>query len=262
MVDKGAFLAHFEKYLADLLSDDKSVLSEVARYCALDGGKRVRPVCVYLGALAAGGNCGEKELLALAAGVELVHCYSLVHDDLPCMDDGAIRRGKPSAHIAFGETNAVLGGDALLSYAFDHLAKKSAEFGAGFALAAAQISSAAVDMAHGQALELAGIKDAREYLDMCAKKTGALILGALRAGAIAAGAEKNALENIDEYGKAVGLCFQLSDDLIDGDGAVPLIGEETVRAKLENQRLRAEFAARDFDPSLTAFVNTIANRTM
>ena len=84
MVDKTAFLAHFEKYLVGLLVGDSSPLSEIARYCALDGGKRVRPTCVYLGALASGKECEEDALLALAAGVELIHNYSLVHDDLPC----------------------------------------------------------------------------------------------------------------------------------------------------------------------------------
>lgn len=236
-------------------------MSDVARYAALDGGKRVRPTCVYLGALAAGGECEEEQLLALAAGVEMTHCYSLIHDDLPCMDNAKLRRGKPCAHIAYGEANAVLGGDILLSYAFRHLAEKSAEFGVRFASAAAEIANAAVDMAHGQAIELRGIGTKDEYLEMCRKKTGALILGALRAGAIAAGATERTLEKISAYGEALGLIFQISDDLLDGDGIVLLAGESEARLELELQLLKAVGAAGALDRALMDLAIKMAHRS-
>ena len=261
MVDKTLFLQHFEDYFARLLSGENSPLDDVARYCALDGGKRVRPVCVYLGALAAGGDCEEEQLLALASGVELVHSYSLVHDDLPSMDNGLTRRGKPSAHVAFGEANAVLGGDILLSFAFEHLAKCGAKFGTRFSSAAAELASAAVQMAHGQAIELAGIRTRDEYLAMCSKKTGALILGALRAGAIAAVADEHTLEKITAYGRAVGIVFQLADDLIDGDGFVAFAGRQETELELELKLLQAVQSASSFDPALADFAVKMARRS-
>ncbi len=260
MIDKAEFLSKFEKYLAALLDGDTSRLDEVARYCALDGGKRIRPVCVYLGALAAGGNCEEEQLLALAAGIELVHCYSLVHDDLPAMDNAATRRGKPSAHVAFGEANAILAGDLLLSLSFDHLAGGCARFGEKFCLAAKEISSAAADMAHGQATELAGIDGETAYLAMCEKKTGALILGALRAGAILAGASDKALGLVTDYGKALGLLFQISDDILDGDGIVALSGRERADALMASCLDRATAVAAMLQGPLVSFAQTVANR--
>lgn len=261
MMDKTVFLADFEKYFAEVLSGETSTLNDVARYCALDGGKRVRPLCVYLGAVAAGGNCPQKQLSALAAGVELVHSYSLVHDDLPAMDNDSMRRGKPSAHVAFGEANAILGGDFLLSLAFEHLANGASEFGAQFARAAHEIALAALDMAHGQAVELNSDLSAKDkYLEMCAKKTGALILGALRAGAIVAGADDLTLEQVSAYGRAIGLIFQISDDLLDGDGIVALVGEEEARLELELRLLQAVNAVRNSDPQLIEFAQKLANR--
>lgn len=259
-MDKKAFLADFEKYFANTLDGNESVLNKIALYCAADGGKRVRPVCVYLGALAAGGECDEKQLLSLAAGIELVHSYSLVHDDLPAMDNASERRGKPSAHVAFGEANAILGGDFLLSLAFEELTKHSEMYGERFASAAAQIAGAAIDMAHGQALELAGIQTKEDYIAMCSKKTGALIKGALMAGSIAAGADGPTLDKISAYGKAVGLEFQISDDLLDSDGIVKLIGEEEARLELQLHLLQAIKAAENFDIELAEFATAIAKR--
>lgn len=225
-LDKTYFLTEFEKYMDSVLSSDESVLDVVARYVARFGGKRIRVSLVYLGAQAAGGNCDVQGALSLAAGVELIHNYSLVHDDLPAMDNAATRRGKPSAHAAFGEANGILGGDILLTYAMDELLKGCQKYGGKFALAAAELSSAAAKMAHGQANELSGMAVEEQMLKMYSYKTGALILGALKAGAIYAGADEKTLANIVDYGKALGVVFQLSDDLIDGDGLVKISGRE------------------------------------
>ena len=261
MVDKTAFLAHFEKYLSGLLVGDSSPLSEIARYCALDGGKRVRPTCVYLGALASGKECEEDALLALAAGVELIHNYSLVHDDLPAMDNDSVRRGKPSAHVAFGEANAILAGDEMLSVALAHLISGAAKNGKQFADAALEIANAAVDMTHGQAIELAGLSGRDELLHMYSLKTGALILGALRAGAIAADADPATLAKVTAYGRAVGLCFQLSDDLIDGDGAVKILGEDSTRDLLDRALSDALNYAATLPKPLSDFALKMARRT-
>lgn len=260
MSDKTAFLQHFENYLEELLKPDISPLDAVIRYCVLGGGKRIRPTCVYLGALASGGDCDEEQLLRLAAGIELIHNYSLVHDDLPAMDNDDLRRGKPTAHVVFGEANAILAGDAMFCLAFEHLIRGVQIFGVGFARAATEISSACEMMTHGQAIELSGCSQKRELFDMYALKTGALILGGLRAGAIAAGATQETLAKITRYGKAVGLCFQLSDDLLDGDGAVAMLGEEVTRKELDLALADALFAAEGLNPELTDFANSMARR--
>ncbi len=261
MVDKTSFLAHFEKYLAELLDGDRSPLSAIARYSALDGGKRIRPACVYLGALASGNECDEEALLALAAGVELVHSYSLVHDDLPSMDNDAVRRGKPSTHVAFGEANAILAGDEMLSVALAHLIRATARYGKPFAEAAYELGAAAVDMTHGQAIEIAGCSTRDELFYMYSLKTGALILGALRAGAIAAEADSDTLVKVTNYGRAVGLCFQLSDDLIDGDGAVKLLGKECARSELDRALSDALAYAENLPKDLSDFAMTLARRS-
>ncbi len=258
-INETEFLASFEASLAKLLAGDRSKLDEIARYCAI-GGKRVRPVCVYLGATAAGGNCEVEPVLALAMSIELVHSYSLVHDDLPVMDNDMFRRGKPSAHAAFGEANAILGGDLLLTLAADALADGCAKFGRSFALAAKEITNAALSMAHGQALELAGCHGMDETLAMYSKKTGALISGAFRAGAICAEADETTLSNITEFAKKAGLAFQLCDDLLDGEGVVPVIGREETRLLLTRATSEACEIASALDERLSAFALALRDR--
>ncbi len=227
--DRLQFSVAFESYFSEALKDCEGVTGEAMRYATLDGGKRVRPLCVYLGAKAVGGNIDVSEVLPLAAAVELIHSYSLVHDDMPEMDNDEYRRGKLSVHKKYGVPTALLTGDGLFSLAMVELLKCKTD-------AANELAIAALNMVYGQSEELAGCQAEKQWLDMYAKKTGALITGAFRAGAICAGAEESLLNNITEFAKRIGLAFQLSDDLLDGDPSiVDVIGEEKAKSLLSAQ---------------------------
>ena len=190
-------------------------LREAILYPLHSGGKRVRPLL----AMAAGEAVAPSEpaaLLPIAVAFELVHTYSLVHDDLPCMDDDDLRRGIPTVHKAFGEGPAVLVGDALLSEAFLLAAETDdAALVRELALAAGHAG-----MIGGQADDIGmggSVDDLERLLALHRRKTGALIRGAVRAGAIAAGASEDALAALTAYGEAVGLAFQLADDALDAE---------------------------------------------
>jgi geranylgeranyl pyrophosphate synthase len=205
--------------LARLLEGD-SRLFEALRYAVLSGGKRFRPLLLLSSGKAFGGS--PASLLPYACALELIHSYSLVHDDLPCMDDDAMRRGRPSCHKVFGEGPALLVGDGLLTLAFEVLAAAPSDAVGVHRKEAAcgEISRAAGvrGMIAGQWNDIdlpdSGIS-AADFLDLIGKKTGALILAAVRAGALLGGADARGLEKMDIYGKNIGLAFQLRDDLLD-----------------------------------------------
>ena len=200
------------------------------RYAVLGGGKRLRPLLVYAAAEALGEH--GPALDAPACVVELIHAYSLVHDDLPAMDDDALRRGRPTCHVQFGEAMAILAGDALQALAFELLAEDRA----GAIAPAVRIgmlqalgrACGAEGMAGGQALDLAAVGrplSLGELEHMHACKTGALIRAAVRLGALAAGADQRALKALDDYASAVGLAFQVRDDILDVEGESAVIGK-------------------------------------
>jgi farnesyl diphosphate synthase len=198
------------------------------RYAVLGGGKRMRPLLVYATGTALG--VPEADLDIPAAAVELIHAYSLVHDDLPAMDDDDLRRGKPTVHIAFDEGTAILVGDALLTLAFELLSR--ADFDASVTLAMvrelAQASGARTGMVAGQALDLAAVGqnlDIDELRRMHAGKTGALIRASVRLGALAAKADRTTHAALDEYANALGLAFQIRDDILDVEGESATIGK-------------------------------------
>jgi len=206
-------------------------LHRAMRYAVLDGGKRVRPLLVY----AAGQACGAPEpaLDAAAAAVELIHAYSLVHDDLPAMDDDALRRGKPTCHKAFGEAGAILAGDALQALAFQVLAEApmpdvtdAARLAMIETLARAAGSRG---MVGGQAIDLAAVGrelDIAELEDMHIHKTGALIRASVLLGAAcAANPDAGRRRALDRYAKAVGLAFQVQDDILDVTGQTGELGK-------------------------------------
>ncbi|MCW5577583.1 MAG: polyprenyl synthetase family protein [Dokdonella sp.] len=201
------------------------------RYAVLGGGKRLRPLLVYATGLAFGASLDRLDSSAVA--VELIHAYSLVHDDLPAMDDDELRRGRPTCHVAFGEAMAILAGDALQALAFEVLAADTALAADAPAhldmLRTLAAACGSHGMAGGQALDLAAVGqrlDAVELERMHAYKTGALIRASVRLGAIAAGRhDADTLAALDRYGHAIGLAFQIRDDLLDIEGATAELGK-------------------------------------
>ncbi|WP_048645192.1 polyprenyl synthetase family protein [Nitratireductor soli] len=206
-------------------------LLEAMRHGVLNGGKRLRPFLVLETAnlFEAGGEAA----LRVAAALECVHCYSLVHDDLPAMDDDDLRRGQPTVHRAFDDATAILAGDSLLTYAFDIISAPETALPAQarLALVTGLARAAGVGgMAGGQALDLAaeGTRLAEEdILRLQAMKTGALIRYACEAGAIIGGAGDADRERLGEFGAAIGLAFQLADDLLDLTASSETMGKAT-----------------------------------
>ncbi len=204
-------------------------LHAAMRHAALLGGKRVRPLLVYATGTALG--LAPAELDAPAAAVELIHAYSLVHDDLPAMDDDALRRGQPTVHVAFDEATAILAGDALQSLAFELLAHAPFDAGVRVAMLAELASAAgAGGMCGGQALDIdatgnAASLDADALQRLHAMKTGALLRSAVRLGALAANADAAARARLDGFAEALGLAFQIRDDLLDVEGDSATLGK-------------------------------------
>ena len=202
-------------------------LHAAMRHATLGGGKRMRPLLVYAAGTALG--AGEALLDAPAAAAELVHAYSLVHDDLPAMDDDALRRGQPTVHVAFDEASAILAGDALQTLAFSALARAEAPAQLRIdwvdALATA---SGATGMCGGQALDIdaTGHTQALAQLQrMHSLKTGALVRAAVRMGALAADADQDTLARLDTFAAAFGLAFQVRDDLLDIEASSEQLGK-------------------------------------
>lgn len=203
-------------------------LHEAMRYAVLNGGKRVRATLVYASGEAVG---AQAELLdAPACAVELIHAYSLVHDDLPAMDDDDLRRGKPTCHRAFGEANALLAGDALQSLAFQVLSDGASNAQRGMELVATLArASGSLGMAGGQAIDLAAVggKLTLDELEhMHRHKTGALIRASVRMGALCATDVGNAgLQQLDAYAACIGLAFQVRDDILDVEADTETLGK-------------------------------------
>ncbi len=206
-------------------------LLEAMRYASLGGGKRLRPFLVVETARAFGFE-GEGALRAGAA-LEMVHCYSLVHDDLPAMDDDDLRRGRPTAHIAFDEATAILAGDALLTYAFDVVADPAthADPAVRAALVLGLARAAGIGgMAGGQALDLEAERaatplGATAIEQLQSMKTGALLLYGVEAGAILGGADAAQKAALNRYGRALGAAFQVADDILDTESDAATLGK-------------------------------------
>lgn len=227
-----AWRARVDAAIAAVLPDPATApqrLHAAMRHAALLGGKRMRPLLVYATGTAFG--AGAALLDAPAVAVELIHAYSLVHDDLPAMDDDALRRGQPTVHVAFDEATAILAGDALQSLAFAQLAGAHCGADARVAMLHELAQAAgATGMCGGQALDIeatgyAARLDAAELERLHALKTGALLRAAVRLGAIVANADQDARIRLDRYADALGLAFQIRDDLLDVEGDSATLGK-------------------------------------
>jgi len=202
-------------------------LRKAIRYSLLSPGKRLRPLLVILGAEACGGKLSTA--MPAACAVEMVHAYSLIHDDLPAMDDDDLRRGRPTCHKAFDEPTAILAGDALLTLAFEVIAKeiKPSEVAAACCSSLAG-AAGACSMVGGQADDILseGIVGGIEMLDSIhRRKTGAMILVSLQLGAMTANANRAQLQSLQQYGSRLGLAFQITDDLLDVRGSEADVGK-------------------------------------
>lgn len=234
--------AEFEEYLAGLvLWRELGELEEPMRYALEGGGKRIRPVICLATTEAAGGD--PDDALAAAAAVELIHSFSLVHDDLPALDNDNVRRGRPTVHVRFGEPQAVLVGDALLTEAFRlALSYPTTDV-------ANELVISTSGMIAGQYLDFSGPND-RE--DLYALKTGRLFLGSVGCGLWVAGVRPESQDPWGEFGAAYGYAFQVVDDLLDGDGlAKEKDAEELLAyALLSIEKAQAQLDEIDADTSV------------
>lgn len=234
------------KYLPKTTTHPR-IIHEAMRYSVLNGGKRIRPILLLEASKVCGGRI--KNALPLACAIELVHAYSLIHDDLPSMDDAATRRGKPSCHIKYGEALAILTGDALLSLAFNLISRendrrksrKGRENKAKIGQVVFEISKAigSFGMIGGQVMDLK-IKEEEKtdlptmkYINV--HKTASLIAAATKGGAIMGGASEKETDVLQKYGEYIGLAFQIVDDILDRNGYVEVFGIDGARE--ESQKL-------------------------
>ncbi len=277
------------KYLQPFLDGEAMRLAEAMKYSLEAGGKRVRPVLCMLAAEAVGGKA--EEALSCAVALEFIHTYSLIHDDLPAMDDDDLRRGKPTSHVVFGEGQAILAGDGLLTEAFQVIAADGG-LPADRRIEAVRVLSEAAGwrgMVGGQSLDLLGEELTRtgqpyglEHLQLIHRlKTGALLRAAVELGAVAAGAQPAQRRTLREAGALLGLAFQIQDDILDatateadmgkrvgkdeGKGKITypsLLGLERSRRALDETTERAvrELRSLPHPDSLTAWASYLAQR--
>ncbi len=240
-------LAMIEGALARVGEGAEPGFRDVMLYPLQTGGKRVRPLLCLAAAEAVAGSA--RDALPAAVALELVHTYSLVPDDRPAMDDDDERRGRPTVHVVYGQANAILAGDAVLTEAFEHVA-----YSAGLVRELARAAGGG-GMVGGQYLDIRGKVDGVEALvHLHRLKTGALIRAAVRMGGLAGGADEDQLAALTRYGAAVGLAFQVADDVLDADqdadvsgppSFVRLMGVERARAEAHRLAAEAVVAARE-----------------
>lgn len=263
-----------EKKIEEVLSktdSDYAVLFESMRYSAIGGGKRIRPTLTLEFAKLLGADIDNA--VELAAAVELVHTYSLIHDDLPCMDDDDERRGRPSNHVKFGEATALLAGDALLTLAFSVICGSEGLSDRAKVKAVKLLSDAAgaYGMIGGQQIDLIGESSPltrQTHMKMNMLKTGALIKCAALMGCVAADADGSAYRMARKYAENIGLAFQVTDDLLDKgqeDGKttyLTFMSEEETRnyAKELTDKAKTAVASFEKNESLTALADFIRDR--
>ncbi len=210
---------HVQKHLEELLNARHmpAMLRESMSYSLFAGGKRLRPsLCMESCRMLSG---DQTKALNAACALEMIHTYSLIHDDLPAMDDDDMRRGKPSNHVAFGEANAILAGDGLLSLAFETLAEQCGDEALCIA------AKGAFDMVAGQSLDLSGCTTKESLYMTHHLKTGALIKASVLTGAACAKGTDGELKALTEFSEAYGLLFQITDDILDVTGEAAVLGK-------------------------------------
>ena len=238
-----SWLVHFECQLGAALqkyADIPERLEAAIHYAVMGSGKRIRPLLVYASSTALG--LDFRQLDAVACAIEIIHAYSLIHDDLPAMDDDDLRRGRPTCHRAFDESTAILAGDALQAFAFELLARD--EVLAAKPRQQVRIIGAiahacgAAGMAGGQVIDLAAVGSSMSpdaLRQMHRLKTGALIQVCATAPALFAGADADLLEKLRTYGAAIGLAFQIHDDILDVTGTAEQTGKSTQKDALQEK---------------------------
>jgi Geranylgeranyl pyrophosphate synthase len=255
---------------------DKDILNESMKYSLMGGGKRIRPVLALASAETVGGQL--QDILPAAVSLELIHTYSLIHDDLPAMDNDDYRRGRLSNHKAFGEAQAILAGDALLTYAFELLAAP----GLGLpdkqlrVIREVAVAAGKTGMVGGQVADVAAegkTLNLEEIEEIHKAKTGALLMVSARLGGILAGGTEQQIEALTEYARALGLAFQIKDDILDivgdsetigkpvgsdlrkGKSTYPsLLGLDGAERQLHSQILKAQNALKSFGKAATFLV--------
>lgn len=273
------YLTMIEQFLAKL-PWDKAILNQSMYYSLIGGGKRIRPVLALASAVAVGGD--PETVLPAAVSLELIHTYSLIHDDLPAMDNDDYRRGRLSNHKVFGEANAILAGDALLTYAFELLADPGTAQPERQLRIIREVAVAAGKdgMVGGQVADIAGegkTLKLYEIEEIHKGKTGALLTASARLGGILAGGTEKQVKALSNYAEALGLAFQIKDDILDVVGNserlgkpagsdlrqgkatyVSLLGLEGAENQLHDQILKAQSALKPFNEGAT-FLSQLAN---
>lgn len=221
------------------VEEEQQILFDAMNYSLSDGGKRIRPVLTLAFCEACGGD--YRDALSFAGAIEMIHSYSLVHDDLPCMDDDDMRRGKPSCHKKFGEANALLAGDALFTLAFETALNENTNIPSERVIKAAKVLAyyaGACGMVGGQIIDLMSEtkhNGLEKLKNMDALKTGALIKAASEMGCIVAGANEEQLNAAKTFSESIGLAFQIQDDILDVTSSSEELGKP-VGSDVENEK--------------------------
>jgi geranylgeranyl pyrophosphate synthase len=239
--------------LERILHATSAVLSEPIRYAMSSGGKRIRPALCMQAYRAAGGPAGNRGALDVACALEIVHGYSLVHDDLPCMDDDDLRRGRPTAHRVFGAARAAVAGAAMIPLAFRLLEDGLSSIGLDESrrrLVRSELAkgAGAGGMVGGQVLDLAAeqaLVELGPLREIHSRKTGALFVAALRMGALAAGASDAKVDALGEFGAAAGLAFQIVDDVLDETGDSAVLGKTAGKDRAQEKSTFPALLGRD-----------------
>lgn len=223
----GSYQKRINQTLEGLLPSDDSILSEAMRYSVLNGGKRLRPILVYLSSEL--GEANHDSIDTLAGSIELIHCYSLIHDDLPSMDDDDLRRGNPTTHKKYDEATAILAGDALQPLAFELISNLDTSDSNKITIVNCLANACGYSgMVGGQIKDIHSkeINTVQNLDIMHSQKTGRLIQASLETSAILSGLDQKDIEALNKYGEKIGLAFQIQDDIIDIESPSSISGKD------------------------------------